>query len=95
MSVKITEECIACGSCAEVCPNEAIFQGDEYYQVDPLLCTECVGFFDREQCMEACPIDVPISDPENEESEAELLDKARKNHPGHVFETPLKSHFRL
>lgn len=94
MSIKITEECIACGSCADVCPNDAIFQGDEYYQVDPLLCTECVGFFDKEQCMEVCPVDAPISDPENEECEDELLRKAKANNPHHVFTQPLKSRFR-
>jgi len=94
MSVKITEECIACGACADVCPNEAIFQGDEYYQVDPTLCSECVGFHDKEQCMEVCPVDAPITDPENEENEEELFARAKQNNPEHIFETPLKSHFR-
>ena len=26
MSVKITEECIACGACEAECPNEAIYE---------------------------------------------------------------------
>jgi ferredoxin len=38
------------------CPrNEAIYMGDEIYEIDPDKCTECVGHFDEPQCAEVCP----------------------------------------
>ena len=55
MAMKITEECISCGSCEFECPVEAISEGDEYYEIDPDKCVECVGHFDTPQCVEVCP----------------------------------------
>jgi ferredoxin len=31
--------------------------GKEIYEIDPNLCTECVGHFEQPQCVEICPID--------------------------------------
>jgi ferredoxin len=53
----ITEECINCDVCEPTCPNQAISQGDEYYVIDPALCTECIGHFDEPQCQVVCPVD--------------------------------------
>ena len=50
MALKITDECINCDVCEPVCPNTAIYQGLEFYEIDPDLCTECVGHFDEPQC---------------------------------------------
>ena len=50
MSLKITDECINCDVCEPECPNEAISQGDEIYEIDPAKCTECVGHYDTPQC---------------------------------------------
>jgi len=47
MAYKITEECINCGACDPECPNEAIFAGDEIYEIDPDKCSECIGAFDE------------------------------------------------
>ncbi len=41
MAHKITEECIACGSCIPECPVEAISEGDPIYVIDPAKCTDC------------------------------------------------------
>lgn len=82
MAFKITEECIACGACEPECPNSAISEGEETYVINPDLCTECVGFFDTQQCAEVCPVDAPTPDPENEETQEQLLDKFRRIHPG-------------
>jgi ferredoxin len=57
MALKITSECINCDVCEPVCPNNAIFMGQKIFQINPDLCTECVGHFDIPQCVEICPID--------------------------------------
>ena len=72
MSLLINDECINCDVCEPECPNAAISQGDEIYEIDPNLCTECVGHFDTPQCMEVCPVDCILKDPDNEESEDKL-----------------------
>jgi ferredoxin len=72
MSLLINDECINCDVCEPECPNSAISQGDEIYEIDPNLCTECVGHFDTPQCMEVCPVDCILKDPDNEESEGKL-----------------------
>lgn len=82
MAFKITEECIACGACEPECPNSAISEGEETYVINPDLCTECVGFFETQQCAEVCPVDAPAPDPENEETRDDLLAKFRRIHPG-------------
>jgi ferredoxin len=81
MAFKITEECIACGSCESECPNEAISEGDEYYVIDSNKCTECVGFYDTQQCFDVCPVEAPVQDPDHYETREELLAKFRKLHP--------------
>jgi ferredoxin len=63
MSLLITDECINCDVCEPECPNEAIYMGDEIYEIDPDKCTECVGHFDEPQCAEVCPVDCCLSDP--------------------------------
>jgi len=78
MSLLITDECINCDVCEPECPNTAIYQGDEIYEIDPNLCTECVGHFDEPQCIEVCPVDCIIVDPDNEESKEQLQAKYQK-----------------
>ena len=75
MALLINDECINCDVCEPECPNGAIYQGDEIYEIDPNLCTECVGHFDEPQCIEVCPVDCILKDPEHEESEDELMTK--------------------
>jgi len=75
VSLLITDECINCDVCEPECPNSAITQGDEIYEIDPNLCTECVGHYDEPQCIEVCPVDCILVDPEHEESKEELQQK--------------------
>jgi ferredoxin len=81
MAYVITEECIYCGSCELECPNEAISEGDEFYEIDPDRCTECVGFYEEPQCYEVCPVEAPEPDPDHEETREELLEKFASLHP--------------
>ncbi len=73
MSLKITDECINCDVCEPECPNEAIYQGDEYYEIDPNKCTECVGHFDEPQCQQVCPVDCIPKDDAHMETPEQLL----------------------
>lgn len=75
MALTITDECINCDVCEPECPNEAIYAGDEIYEIDPNKCTECVGHYDEPQCIEVCPVDCIIVDPEHTETKEELMEK--------------------
>ena len=75
MSLFITDECINCDVCEPECPNSAITEGEEIYEIDRDLCTECVGHFDEPQCVEVCPVDCIPEDPENVETKDQLKAK--------------------
>ena len=45
------DECIACGSCAEVCPEDAISEGEDAYEIDPEKCIDCAI------CEDECPVE--------------------------------------
>jgi ferredoxin len=49
------------------------FISADYYYVVPEKCTECKGFFDEPQCVNVCPVDCCIPDPDHVEDEAALL----------------------
>jgi ferredoxin len=94
MSTTITDQCIDCAACEPECPNDAISAGDGIYVIDPALCTECVGFFEEEQCQAVCPVECCLPDPKNVETEAVLLERARRLHPEAVFGEKFPSRFR-
>ena len=81
MALKITEECVNCGVCEPECPNGSISEGSDIYVIDPNKCTECVGFFDEPQCVEVCPVDCIIPDPDHKETREQLLAK-KERHAG-------------
>lgn len=91
MATMITSDCINCGACEPECPNNAISQDEDIYVIDPLLCTECVGFHDYEACAAVCPVDCCVTDPNNIENEEVLVSRARDLHQdvqiGDVFES--------
>lgn len=72
MALYITDQCINCDVCEPECPNTAIYQGPQIYEIDPARCTECVGHFDVPQCIEVCPVECILVDPEHTESREEL-----------------------
>ena len=78
MALLITDECITCDVCEPECPNQAISQGPEIYEIDPARCTECVGHFDTPQCVEVCPVDCILLDPAVVETRDALLEKAQR-----------------
>ncbi|MBQ4355274.1 MAG: 4Fe-4S binding protein [Bacteroidales bacterium] len=48
MAYKISDSCVACGTCAGECPVGAISEGD-IYKINPDECIECGA------CASACP----------------------------------------
>jgi NAD-dependent dihydropyrimidine dehydrogenase PreA subunit len=89
------DECIDCGACQPVCPNNAVYAGGEEYEFEgktfpalsehfyivPEKCTECIGAHDTPQCVEVCPVNCVIVDPEKpKESKEELMEKYKKLH---------------
>jgi ferredoxin len=75
MALMITDVCINCDVCEPECPNGAISQGQEIYEIDADLCTECVGHFDTPQCVEVCPVECIPTNPERVESRGQLQSK--------------------
>lgn len=53
MAYKISDDCIACGACADECPVGCIKEGDGKYEIDADECIECGA------CAGACPVDAP------------------------------------
>ena len=54
MAYSITDECIACGSCEDTCPVEAISEGEDKYVIDPNLCNDCGA------CADQCPVEAIV-----------------------------------
>jgi len=109
MATVITEECINCGACLPRCPNNAIYEGgqaselngqmrlpvaEDIYYIAPDKCTECVGFFDHEECAAVCPVDCCIPDPDLPETEQALIARARVLHPDQDFLHEFPSRFK-
>jgi ferredoxin len=78
MALLITDECINCDVCEPECPNDAIYMGQEIYEIDPQKCTECVGHFDEPQCVQVCPVNCIPVNPQWVEDQDTLWQKYRR-----------------
>ena len=78
MALIIDDECINCDVCEPECPNGAITQGDDIYEINPELCTECIGHHDEPQCIEVCPVDCIEKDVKHVENYDTLFQKYTK-----------------
>lgn len=78
MALRITDECINCDVCEPQCPNTAIYMGPEIYEINPDLCTECVGHHEEPQCVVVCPVECIEVDPDHKEDSDTLLRKFQR-----------------
>ncbi len=53
MAYKISDDCIACGACADECPVGCISEADGKYEINADECLDCGA------CAGACPVDAP------------------------------------
>lgn len=98
MPIRITQDCVNCAACVDVCPNGGITQGRSVYVINQDLCTECVGFFSYQRCVEVCPIDCCIRNPKIILTEEALFERAKAIHANsgkHPTLTAETSHFRV
>lgn len=51
MAYVINDECIKCGTCAPMCPVEAISEAEDKYVIDADACISCGS------CASACPVE--------------------------------------
>lgn len=84
MALMITKDCFICGACESECPNNAIYAGEAVYEINPNLCTECVGYYDEPQCVSVCPIDCVEQNPYHIETKEELLEKSELISANHI-----------
>ena len=49
MAYVIGDDCVSCGTCEAECPNEAISQGAEHYEINPDSSVDCGT------CADVCP----------------------------------------
>ena len=75
MALIITDECINCDVCEPECPNDAISAGEEIYMIDADRRTECVGHHEVSQCVEVCPVDCIVLNPDIPETKEQLYEK--------------------
>ncbi len=53
MALKITEDCIGCGTCVDQCPVGAIVESGEIFTITD-DCNECVA------CVDSCPVNAIV-----------------------------------
>jgi len=51
------------------------FYSDDFFYIVPDKCTECKGFHEEPQCVEICPVDCCVPDPNHIEDAETLLAK--------------------
>tara|TARA_R110002095_G_scaffold212470_1_gene201679 strand:+ start:220 stop:636 length:417 start_codon:yes stop_codon:yes gene_type:complete len=62
MALSITDRCVNCYTCQDVCPSDAITQGSTEFDIDARACTECTGHYADPQCASICPVEPALLD---------------------------------
>jgi len=63
MTYVVTEPCVKCkyGDCAEVCPVECFYEGEDMLYINPEECIDC------DACAPVCPVNAIFPDSESTE----------------------------
>ena len=62
MSYEITNLCVNCHACMDVCPSAAISVGLSQFVINPKACNHCEGDYAHAQCGSICPVEGAILD---------------------------------
>ena len=97
------ERCIECNGCVTACKQEhdvpwgvnrrrvvTLNDGQPGQRAISVACMHCSDA----PCIAVCPVDCCIPDPNIPESEAALIERARRLHPEQVFDDDYPSRFR-
>ena len=60
MSCSITDKCVGCFSCVEVCPKRAVREQDRIFTISAKRCNECKGHIAGPRCIKICPVEGAI-----------------------------------
>ena len=52
--------------------------GQDFYEINPAKCTECVGHFDEPQCVQVCPVGCIPVNPAHVENRETLMQKYKR-----------------
>ncbi|MGY5449541.1 ferredoxin [Agarivorans sp. MS3-6] len=82
MALSITQACIGCFACKEVCPKNAVTVAEQGFMIVEHRCDECRSNTNGPQCGQICPVETAITD-----NQGRAL-----NPPGSLSGIPQKSH---
>jgi len=71
MTYVVTEACVNCkyGDCAEVCPVECFYEGEDMLYINPDECIDC------DACAPVCPVDAIFPEDEVTDDQKEYIEK--------------------
>ena len=62
MALSITNVCVNCFACLDVCPSSAVIEAKPHFRIEAKKCTECDGSYAEPQCASICPVEGAILD---------------------------------
>ncbi len=71
MTYVVCEPCVNCkyGDCAETCPVECFYEGDDQLYINPEECIDC------DACVSVCPVDAIFPEDEVPSQWQDFIDK--------------------
>ena len=87
MAYVVTQACIKCryAACAEVCPQDALKEGENFFAIDPTLCSNCA------LCEMVCPVNAIFAEydvPDDQKAFIRLNADLAKTWPVAQFREP-------
>lgn len=84
MTLRITDDCIECQACLQVCPCQAVSQvraaeARPPIAIDSSTCTHCWPYHKHPLCTAVCPVDCIVVDPHQPVPPARLIMQELEN----------------